>query len=119
MSNGGQGTAGKTRTCPHCRATILQSATACPICRKSLRWEPHTARYKVPGFSALAVEGKIQHPGNEPAWEYTMLLSIRNEKGEEIARQMVGVGTLNPNEQRTFSLSVEVSKPDSGLSKLR
>ena len=119
MSSGGQGTAGKTRTCPHCRATILQSATACPICRKSLRWEPHTARHKAPGFSALNVEGKIRHPGDEPAWEYTMLLSIRNEKGEEIARQMVGVGTLSQGEQRSFTLSVEVSKTDSGLSKLR
>jgi hypothetical protein len=48
-----------------------------------------------------------------------MLVSITNEKGEEIARQMIGVGTLNPNEQRTFTLSVDVSKPDSGLSKLR
>jgi hypothetical protein len=48
-----------------------------------------------------------------------MLLSIRNEKGEEIARQMIGVGTLTPNEQRSFTLSVEVGKPDTGISKLR
>ena len=48
-----------------------------------------------------------------------MLLTIKNEKGEEIARQMIGVGTLNPEERRTFTLSVEVSKPDSGISKLR
>ncbi|MDO8793451.1 MAG: hypothetical protein Q7J25_02415 [Vicinamibacterales bacterium] len=119
MSNGAQGTAGKTRTCPHCRATILQSATVCPICRKSLRWEPHTAKHKAPGFSALTVEGKIRHPGTEPAWEYSMLLSICNEKGEEITRQMIGVGTLRLDEQRTFTLSVEVSKPESGLAKLR
>ncbi len=119
MSNGGQGLAGKTRTCPHCRATILQSATICPICRKSLRWEPHTAKHKAPGFSALTVEGTIKHPPNEPVWEYTMLLSIRNDKGEEIARQMVGVGTLGSDEHRTFTLTVEVSKPDSGVAKLR
>jgi hypothetical protein len=48
-----------------------------------------------------------------------MLVSIKNEKGEEVARQMIGVGTLNPDETRTFTLSVEVSKPDTGLSKLR
>ena len=119
MSNGGQGLAGKTRTCPHCRATILQSATVCPICRKSLRWEPHTAKHKAPGFAALTVEGRIKHPGNEPAWEYTMLLSIKNDKGEEIARQMIGVGTLSADEQRTFTLSVEVGKPDTGIAKLR
>ncbi len=119
MSIGTQGTAGKTRTCPHCRETILQSATVCPICRKSLRWEPHTAKHKPPGFSALSVEGQVVHPGGEPAWEYSMLVTIRNEKGEEIARQMIGVGTLGSQEKRTFSLSVEVSKPDSALSKLR
>ncbi len=119
MSNGGQGLAGKTRTCPHCRATILQSATICPICRKSLRWEPHTAKHKAPGFSALTVEAMIKHPGKEPAWEYTMLLSIKNDKGEEITRQMVGVGTLSSDELRTFTLTVEVSKPESGIAKLR
>lgn len=119
MSNGTQGTAGKTRTCPHCRATILQSATVCPICRKSLRWDPHVAKHKPPGFSALNVEGTIRHPGNEPAWEYSMLVSIKNEKGEEVARQMIGVGTLHPSEIRTFTLSVEVSKPDTGIAKLR
>ena len=48
-----------------------------------------------------------------------MLVSIKNEKGEEVARQMIGVGTLNPDETRTFTLSVEVSKPESGLAKLR
>jgi len=48
-----------------------------------------------------------------------MLLTIKNDKGEEIARQMIGVGTLNPEERRTFTLSVEVSKPDAGLAKLR
>jgi hypothetical protein len=48
-----------------------------------------------------------------------MLVSIKNDKGEEIARQMIGVGTLNPQELRTFTLSVEVSKPDSGIAKLR
>jgi hypothetical protein len=48
-----------------------------------------------------------------------MLVSIKNEKGEEVARQMIGVGTLNPDETRTFTLSVEVSNPDTGLSKSR
>lgn len=119
MSNGAQSVAGKTRTCPHCRATILQSATLCPICRKSLRWDPHVAKHKPPGFSALAVEGQVRHPGGEPAWEYSMLLLIKNEKGEEIARQLIGIGALNPSETRTFSLSVEVSKPEAGIPKLR
>lgn len=48
-----------------------------------------------------------------------MLLTIRNNKGEEIARQMIGVGTLDQDDARSFTLSVEISKPDSGISKLR
>jgi hypothetical protein len=45
------------------------------------------------------------------AWEYSMMLTIRNERGEEIARQQVGVGALQPAEQRTFTLSVDVFTP--------
>jgi hypothetical protein len=101
---------GKSRTCPHCRATILQSASICPVCQKSLRWEPHIARHKAPSFSALKVEGTINHPVGDP-WEYSVLLSIRNDRGEEIARHMVGVGAIRPHEQRTFTLSVEVFTP--------
>jgi hypothetical protein len=108
MSNGGQGTAGKTRTCPHCRATILQSSTVCPICRKSLRWDPHTEKHKAPSFSALRVEGAVKHPAAEEPWEYSLMVIVKNEKGEEITRQMVGVGSLQSAEQRTFTLSVEV-----------
>ena len=100
-------TAGKSRSCPHCRATILQSATICPVCQKSLRWDPHVGRHKPPSFSALKVEGTIDHPVADP-WEYSVLLPIRNDRGEEIARQMVDVGALQPREKRTFTLSVEV-----------
>ena len=32
-------TVGKTRSCPHCRATILESAAVCPACRHHLRFE--------------------------------------------------------------------------------
>jgi hypothetical protein len=39
------------------------------------------------------------------------MLSIRNERGEEITRQVVGVGALQPAELRTFTLAVEVFTP--------
>jgi hypothetical protein len=110
MSHTAQATVGKSRSCPHCRATILQSATICPVCQKSLRWDPHVGRHKPPSYSALKVEGTIVHPVADP-WEYSVLLSIRNDKGEEIARQMVDVGALQSREQRTFTLSVEVFTP--------
>jgi hypothetical protein len=44
-------------------------------------------------------------------WEYTVMLSIRNDKGEEVIRQVVGVGALQPSEQRTFTLAVDVFAP--------
>ena len=39
------------------------------------------------------------------------MISIRNEKGEEVSRQVVGVGALQPDEERTFTLAVEVFTP--------
>ena len=41
-----------------------------------------------------------------------MIMSIRNERGEEVARQIVGVGALSPSESRTFTLSVEAFRTD-------
>ena len=35
------------------------------------------------------------------------MVSIRNDRGQEIARKLVGVGAMNANEQRTFTLSIE------------
>ena len=44
-----------------------------------------------------------------------MVLSIRNERGEEITRQVVGVGALKPDEERTFTLAVEMfAVPEQG-----
>jgi hypothetical protein len=62
----------------------------------------------VPAFSPLRVEGTIRHPDVGEPWEYSVVISIKNEKGEEVARQVVGVGALQPQEHRTFSLAVEV-----------
>lgn len=41
-----------------------------------------------------------------------MLVSVKNERGEEVSRQIVGVGALQPGEARTFSFAVEVFAPD-------
>ena len=37
-----------------------------------------------------------------------MVLSIRNDRDEEIDRKIVGVGAMRPGEARTFTLTVEV-----------
>lgn len=111
MSTTRQGVAGTTRTCPHCRTTILESASVCPACRHHLRFEPGVAPRMQPGVSPLRVEGTIRHPEGGAAWEYSVLLTIRNDRGEEIARQVVGVGALQPGDGRTFTLAVEIVTP--------
>ncbi len=108
MSTVRPGVAGATRICPHCRTAILESAAVCPACRHHLRFDPGAAQRAEPAFSPLRVEGTIQHPADGPAWEYSVVVSIRDGRGEEIARQVVGVGALNPADVRTFSLAVEV-----------
>ena len=102
---------GKTRTCPHCRATILESANVCPGCRHHLRSGQSASESAFPSFTALKVDGTVRQPPDGEAWEYSMILSIRNERGEEIDRQIVGVGALQGTETRTFTLSVEVFTP--------
>jgi hypothetical protein len=102
-------TAGKTRVCPHCKATILESLTICPGCLHHLRFDQQAAKRQVAANSALRVEGVVTHPATaaEP-WEYFVVIAVRNERGEEVARQVVNVGALRNAEKRTFTLSVEV-----------
>jgi hypothetical protein len=39
------------------------------------------------------------------------VLSIHGAEGKEISRQVVSVGALNPDEQRTFRVAVDVFTP--------
>jgi hypothetical protein len=100
--------AGKTRTCPHCKATILESLSICPGCLHHLRFDQEAAKRQVAATSALRVEGVIRHPPLEEPWEYFVVIAIRNDRNEEVARQVVSVGALQGAEKRTFALSVEV-----------
>lgn len=105
---------GKTRTCPHCKTTILDSADICPACRRYLRFGVPGARRDVrpaPDLSPLRVAGTIRHPDTRMPCEYSVVLTVRDERGEEISRQVVGVGALQPLEQRTFELAVEIFCP--------
>jgi hypothetical protein len=100
--------AGKTRTCPHCKATILESLSICPGCLHHLRFDSEAAKRQVAATSALRVEGVIRHPPLEESLEYFVVIAIRNDRGEEVTRQVVNVGALQAAEKRTFTLSVEV-----------
>jgi hypothetical protein len=62
-------------------------------------------------FSALRVEGAFRNPKGADSWEYSVVVSIRNDRGEEVDRKVVGVGALDPNESRTVTLSVDVFAP--------
>jgi uncharacterized protein YbaR (Trm112 family) len=111
--NGRVGTPGKTRTCPHCKTTILDSASVCPGCHHHLRFDQNSnveSRAQAT-FSALRVEGAFRNPKGADAWEYSVVVSIRNDRGEEVARKVVGVGALDPSESRTVTLSVDVFAP--------
>ena len=100
--------AGATRSCPHCRETILESAGVCPACGHYLRYEGRAnAAAPEPALTPLRIEGSIRHPPDGEPWEYTVVVVIRNDRGQEIARKLIGVGSMSPNEQRTFTLLVE------------
>lgn len=106
MSAVRQGAAGATRHCPHCKATILDSASVCPACRGHLRFDAGPAPDAL--ATPLRVEGTIRQSAADGTAEYCVVLSIRNERGEEITRQVIGVGALKPDQQRTFTLAVEL-----------
>ena len=107
MSNVRPGSPGATRQCPHCRETILETAGVCPACRHYLRHDAGANASVAAVQTPLCIEGSIRHPPDGDPWEYTVVVTIRNDRGQEIARKLIGVGAMSPNEQRTFTLSVE------------
>ena len=111
------GTAGATRTCPHCKATILESSAVCPACRGHLKFDA-PATDAAQRFVPLKVEGTI-NASDDGAFEYTMVVVIRNERGEEIGRHVAGVGAVFPGESRSFDVSVEAVPANPGKRRLK
>jgi hypothetical protein len=100
---------GATRVCPHCKATVLQSATICPGCQHHLRFNTvGKAEPQAQAVSAMRIEGSIHHPARDEQCEYCVVVAISNERGEKIARHVVGVGALQPGEKHKYSFSVEL-----------
>jgi len=117
--NARPGTPGATRTCPHCKATILESASVCPACRGHLRYDEASLQRAKTAITSLHVEGKVSPPAGDTVYEYSMVLTIRNDRGEEIARQIIGVGALFPDEHRIFTLQVEMTEATGAKAKRR
>lgn len=109
MSTPRPGTPGALRECPHCKESILESAAVCPACKHHLRFDERAAVKLPEGHTPLSIEGSFRNPADDLDWEYSLIVTIKNEQGKEIARKLIGVGALNPNEKRTFSLSVEMA----------
>lgn len=102
--------AGESRSCPHCKSTILKSATSCPLCRHNLRFQAIGAGPVTrPTDCALLVEGALKNRGDDEALEYFILMEVRDDSGKLISRQSVGVGAIRRAEKRIFSLRVELS----------
>jgi hypothetical protein len=102
------GTLGATRVCPHCRATVLQSASICPGCNHHLRFNAGSAEPESKAISAMRIEGSIHHPVRDEQCEYCVVISITNERGEKVARQVVGVGALQAGERHKYTFSVDL-----------
>ncbi len=104
---------GKTRSCPHCRATILESAAVCPACRHHLRFENRRGEQLPQAASqvALKVSGQFARDAAAGPGEYHVVVAIRDAGGTELARKVIGVGGLAPGEERKVELSVEIFDP--------
>jgi hypothetical protein len=109
MTMSGNFAAGETRTCPHCKSTILKSAAVCPACHHFLRFEAlKSGQQSFPVSRPLFVEGTIRQPTLEGACEYSVIVAVHDDRGEEVSRQVVALGALSPAETRTFKVWVEV-----------
>jgi hypothetical protein len=106
---------GATRNCPHCKTTILQRSTICPACRHTLRFENGKAAKPQPAVSEepLRLEATLRQPEDGPGCEYCLVVTVTNDRGEELTRQVISVGTLKPAEARVFSVWVEAYMPES------
>jgi hypothetical protein len=109
MSSIRPGNLGATRVCPHCKATVLENSAVCPGCRHHLRFNIGTTQIVTDDtYSALDVEGTIRHKVAAEPCEYCVVLDVRNERGEQVVRQVVGVGVLQAGESRRLHVAVDM-----------
>ncbi len=107
------GVPGEAWNCPHCGERILRSAITCPACQRRLHFDAVVARpSEQTVICPLTVEGIIRPPGPETAWEYSVVVEVHDQRGQLIARRVVGVGAMQAGEARGITLRVEVHSPE-------
>jgi len=84
----------------------------CPGCKGHLRFDNKDGGPAVK--AAWQVEGTLEPERRDSTTEYSIVIAVRNERNEEVARQVVNVGALQGAERRTFTLSIETSDSKSG-----
>jgi hypothetical protein len=106
---------GEAWKCPHCGERILRSAVTCPACRRHLRFDAVTTGRPAgrPTVCPLDVEGTIRHAGGTSPSEYSVIIEVREDRGDLIARRIVNVGALEPGQARHVTLRVEMQAPES------
>jgi hypothetical protein len=88
---------------------VLESAAVCPACRHHLRFSRNGMALQAgEGYCALSVDGTIVHTASTEPCEYCVVLDVRNDRGEQLTRQVVGVGVLRSGELRRLNVSVEM-----------
>ncbi|MDP9083726.1 MAG: hypothetical protein M3N50_08175 [Pseudomonadota bacterium] len=73
-----------------------------------MKFNSANADSQAESVSAMRIEGSIRHAGRDESCEYCVVVSITNERGEKIARQVVGVGALQPGEGHKYTFSVDL-----------
>ncbi|MGA8705669.1 MAG: hypothetical protein WB646_01645 [Steroidobacteraceae bacterium] len=60
------------------------------------------------GYCALSVDGTIAHTQASEPCEYCVVLDVKDDRGQQLTRQVVGVGVLQVGELRRLNVSVEM-----------
>ena len=105
----------RTRVCPHCKSTILESANVCPGCRHHLKFDPVAAQRQAEPRPALRIDGTIRGASPAVPCEFSVVVAIRDSEGREAGRHVVGVGAMGPGEERGFTLAVEITPTRLGV----
>ncbi len=87
----------------------MESAAVCPGCNHHLRFgkQAESSQQRA-SKTALRIEGTVRQPTGAAPCEYSVIVEIKNERGERLGRHVVGVGSLQPQELRSFTLSVDL-----------